>query len=61
MEVSGLIASLFTGVSFTIEYICQLDIKGILGLTEIKPGSEAESVDITSSGKNGIKIVSHYR
>ena len=61
MEVSGLMVTLFTGVSFTVEYICQLDIKGILGLTENKPGSDVERVDITSSEKNGIKNVSHNR
>ena len=37
--------SLFTGVSFTVEYICHLDIKGILGLTDDMLGSEADSSD----------------
>jgi len=61
MEVSWLMVSLFTGVSFTVEYICHLDIKGILGLTENMPGSEVERVAITSSQKKGIKNVSPYR
>ena len=61
MEVSGLMVSLFTGVSFTVEYICHLDIKGILGGVNDKPGSEVERVDITSFGKNGIKNVSRNR
>jgi len=61
MEESGLMVSLFTGVSFTVEYICHIDIKGILGWVNDKPKSEVERVAITSSQKKGIKNVSPYR